>query len=353
MDIIANPASKPQKDAQRKDASACRVALLGFGTVGRAVAKILCERGDSSLQLSHIFNRNIQRKKQDWVPAQVIWTEDVDSVLNSDADIVIELIGGLSPAEQIVRRALEAGKSVVTANKQLIARCGPDLLWLAADHGAQLEFGASVAGGVPVLPALRTGLCGDRLHGIAGILNGTCNYILSRIENARVPFSEALEEAQAKGYAEADASEDLDGGDARAKLTILALAGLHTRVAPESVRARTIRSVDVVDFDYAAELGCTIRQISRAELKGDTLFADVGPCLVPADSPFGRVQRNLNLVLTSGQYGGDMAFLGAGAGGDPTAVAVVSDVMFVAESFARDNGAVASYVSTPSNLWRL
>ncbi|MGC2473460.1 MAG: homoserine dehydrogenase [Candidatus Sulfotelmatobacter sp.] len=348
MDIIANPASKPQKDAQRKDASACRVALLGFGTVGRAVAKILCERGDSSLQLSHIFNRNIQRKKQDWVPAQVIWTEDVDSVLNSDADIVIELIGGLSPAEQIVRRALEAGKSVVTANKQLIARCGPDLLWLAADHGAQLEFGASVAGGVPVLPALRTGLCGDRLHGIAGILNGTCNYILSRIENARVPFSEALEEAQAKGYAEADASEDLDGGDARAKLTILALAGLHTRVAPESVRARTIRSVDVVDFDYAAELGCTIRQISRAELKGDTLFADVGPCLVPADSPFGRVQRNLNLVLTSGHYGGDMAFLGAGAGGDPTAVAVVSDVMFVAESFARDHGAVASYVSTPT-----
>lgn len=349
MDTIANPASKPQKDAkQRKAPRACRVALLGFGTVGRAVAKMLCERGDSSIQLSHIFNRNVQRKKQDWVPAQVIWTEDVDSVLNSEADIVIELIGGLSPAEQIVRRALESGKSVVTANKQLIARCGPDLLRVAATHGAQLEFGASVAGGVPVLPALRTGLCGDRLHGIAGILNGTCNYILSRIENARVPFSEALEEAQAKGYAEADASEDLDGGDARAKLTILALAGLHTRVAPESVRARTIRSVDAVDFDYAAQLGCTIRQISRAELKGDTLFADVGPCLVPADSPFGRVQRNLNLVLTSGQYGGDMAFLGAGAGGDPTAVAVVSDVMFVAESFARDKGNVASNVSTPS-----
>ena len=148
-----------------------------------------------------------------------------------------------------------------------------------------------------------------------------------------IPFSEALEEAQARGYAEADASEDLDGGDARAKLAILALAGLHTRVAPESIRARTIRPVDAVDFDYAAELGCTIRQISRADLKGDTLFADVGPCLVPTDSPFGRVQRNLNLVLTSGQYGGDMAFLGAGAGGDPTAVAVVSDVMFVAEGW--------------------
>ena len=191
-----------------------------------------------------------------------------------------------------------------------------------------------MAGGVPVLPALRTGLCGDRLHGIAGILNGTCNYILSRIENARIPFSEALEEAQARGYAEADASEDLDGGDARAKLAILALSGLHARVEPESVRARTIRAIDAVDFDYAAELGCTIRQISRADLKNNTLFADVGPCLVSTDSPFGRVQRNLNLVLTSGQYGGDMAFLGAGAGGDPTAVAVVSDLMFVAQSLA-------------------
>jgi homoserine dehydrogenase len=233
-----------------------------------------------------------------------------------------------------VRGALKAGKSVVTANKQLIARHGPDLLQLASANGCQLEFGASVAGGVPVLPALRTGLCGDRLHGIAGILNGTSNYILSRIETDRIPFSEALEEAQARGYAEADASEDLDGGDARAKLSILALAGLHVRVSPEDIRARTIRPIDAVDFDYAAELGCTIRQISRAELKEATLFADVGPSLVPTSSPFGRVQKNLNLVLTSGEYGGDMAFLGAGAGGDPTAVAVVSDLMFVAESLA-------------------
>jgi homoserine dehydrogenase len=302
--------------------------------VGRAVAKILCESGDKSLRLTHICNRNVERKKQTWVPADVVWTDDVASLLSSDVDVVIELIGGLNPAEQIVRSALEAGKSVVTANKQLIARHGPDLLELAAKKGVRLEFGASVAGGVPVLPALRTGLSGDRLHGISGILNGTCNYILSRIENARIPFSEALEEAQARGYAEADASEDLDGGDARAKLAILALAGLHTRVEPESVRARTIRPLDAVDFDYAAQLGCTIRQISRADLKGDTLFAEVGPCLVRSDSPFGRVQRNLNLVLTSGQYGGDMAFLGAGAGGDPTAVAVVSDVKFVAESLS-------------------
>jgi len=345
----APSSTKPATGGNSGRTAGRRVALIGFGTVGSAVAKILSEHPSPVLRLTHICNRNFERKKQPWVPADVLWTDNVDSVLESDVDIVIELIGGLNPAEHIVRRALESGKSVVTANKQLIARHGPDLLELAAKHRCQLEFGASVAGGVPVLPALRTGLCGDRLHGIAGILNGTCNYILSRIENARIPFSEALEEAQARGYAEADASEDLDGGDARAKLAILALAGLHARVAPESIRARTIRPVDAVDFDYAAQLGCTIRQISRADLNAnatDTLLAEVGPCLVPSNSPFGRVQRNLNLVLTSGQYGGDMAFLGAGAGGDPTAVAVVSDLMFVAQGSAA-SGDGAGPVFTP------
>ncbi len=343
-------ASSPSQ-SDRESGSACRVALIGFGTVGGAVAKILCESANGPVRLAYICNRNVERKKQPWVPSDVVWTDDIDTILKSDVDIVIELIGGLEPAGAIVRRALESGKSVVTANKQLIARKGSELLQLAASKGCHIEFGASVAGGVPVLPALRTGLCGDRLHGIAGILNGTCNYILSRIENARIPFSEALEEAQAKGYAEADASEDLDGGDARAKLAILALAGLGVRVAPESIRTRTIRTVDAVDFDYAAELGSTIRQVSRADLKGNTLFAEVGPCVVPAGSPFGRVQRNLNLVLTSGKYGGDMAFLGAGAGGDPTAVAVVSDLMFVAQSRGRktETGgqSAATTTSTP------
>jgi homoserine dehydrogenase len=351
---ISKPAAKAGANQRPERNSAARVALIGFGTVGRAVTRILCENADSSLRLTHICNRNVERKKQSWVPNSVIWTDDIEAVLKSDVDIVIELIGGLDPAGKIVRSALQSGKSVVTANKQLIARHGSDLLQLARSKGCQIEFGASVAGGVPVLPALRAGLSGDRLYGIAGILNGTCNYILSRIESSRIPFSEALEEAQARGYAEADASEDLDGGDARAKLAILALAGLHTRVAPESIRARTIRAIDAVDFDYAAELGCTIRQISRAVLKDDgkekILFAEVGPCLVPTESPFGRVQRNLNLVLTSGQYGGDMAFLGAGAGGDPTAVAVVSDVMFVAQNLSSGAGKrdVASYVSTPA-----
>ena len=346
--LTKNPSDAKSRSKSSREKSLCKVALVGFGTVGRSVAKILCEGGNRSMRLTHICNRNVIRKKQSWVPADVVWTEDFQAVLNSDAEIVIELIGGLNPAEQMVRSALQAGKSVVTANKQMIARCGTELLQLAAENGCHLEFGASVAGGVPVLPALRTGLCGDQLHGIAGILNGTCNYILSRIENARIPFSEALEEAQARGYAEADASEDLDGGDARAKLAILALAGLQTHVTPETIRARTIRTIDAVDFDYAAELECTIRQISRADLKNDTLYAEVGPSLVPTASPFGRVQANQNLVLTSGKFGGDVAFQGAGAGGDPTAVAVVSDLLFVAETLAAGaSRSAVSHVSSP------
>jgi homoserine dehydrogenase len=322
------------KSAHQDPSESCRVALVGFGTVGQAVARILCENRNPALRLTHICNRNFARKKQPWVPAEVVWTDDFHTILSSDADVVIELVGGLAPAEELVRGALMAGKSVVTANKQLIARRGPELLRLANSQNCQLEFGASVAGGVPVLPALRSGLCGDSLHGISGILNGTCNYILSRIESARIPFSEALEEAQARGYAEADASEDLDGGDARAKLTILALAGLQVRVLPEDIRARSIRAVDAIDFDYAADLGCTIRQISRAELKQEALFAEVGPSVVRTSSPFGRVQNNQNLVSTSGEHAGDMVFLGAGAGGEPTAVAVISDLMFVAQSLS-------------------
>ena len=320
----------------------CRVALAGFGTVGRSATRILCSGLHPGLRLTHIFNRNVARKKQDWVPGDVIWTENFGDLLASGVDIVVELMGGLHPAGDMLRTALRAGKSVVTANKQLIAREGPELMELASSCGARLEYGASVAGGIPILPALRTGLCGDQLHTIAGILNGTCNYILSRVEAARIPFSEALEEAQARGFAEADASEDLDGGDARAKLVILALAGLNAYITPESVHARTIRTIDAVDFDYASDMGCTIRQVSRAEIQSDALLAEVGPALVTVGSPFGRTRSNQNLVLTRGEFAGEMAFLGAGAGGDPTAVAVVSDVLSLSRSLPAQSTSAAS-----------
>ena len=325
-------------------AQICNVALVGFGTVGSSVAKILCERSNTHLRLTHVLNRNVARKKVDWLPSSVQWTEKIDDILSSNADIVVEVMGGLEPTEDWIRRALTSGKSVVTANKQLIAHCGPELIGLARQMKRQIQFGASVAGGVPVISGLHEGLAGDELFKICGILNGTCNYILSQIESNGIPFATALREAQKLGFAEADPTEDIDGLDARAKLAILARVGLHCNVRPESIVARSISAIDAVDFEYANQLGCTIRQISWAELKtelstkpntkpqGEELFAAVQPALVELSSPLARVEGSQNLVMATGTYGGQTVFGGHGAGGHPTAVAVVSDILAIARS---------------------
>jgi len=315
---------------------------MGFGTVGSSVAKILCQRSNTHLRLTHVLNRNVARKKVDWLPASVQWTENIDDILSSDADIVVEVMGGLQPTEDWIRRALQSGKSVVTANKQLIAHCGPELIVLARQKNQQIQFGASVAGGVPVISGLHEGLAGDELFKIRGILNGTCNYILSQIEANGIPFATALREAQKLGFAEADPTEDIEGLDARAKLAILARVGLHCYVQPESIMARSIAPIDTVDFEYANQLGCTIRQISWAELKtapkteshnkDNELFAAVRPALVELSSPLARVEGSQNLVVATGTYGGETVFGGHGAGGHPTAVAVVSDILAIARS---------------------
>ncbi len=306
-----------------------KVALAGFGTVGRSVAKIIVERTGSPLRLTHILNRNVARKKVDWLPPDVVWSENIDDILSSDADIMVEVIGGLQPTEDWVRRALASGKSVVTANKQLIAHCGSELIALARSMNRQIEFGASVAGGVPIISGLHQGLAGDKLFKICGILNGTCNYILTQIESNGIPFTTALREAQKLGFAEADPTEDIDGLDARAKLAILVRVGLRCKIAASCIVAQSISAIDTIDFEYAHQLGCTIRQISRAELKGDTLFAAVQPSLVQLSSPLARVEGSQNLVMATGTYGGETVFGGHGAGGNPTAVAVVSDILAI------------------------
>ncbi|MEI9969579.1 MAG: homoserine dehydrogenase [Terracidiphilus sp.] len=197
-----------------------RIAIFGFGTVGSSAARILIESKPAGLELTHIFNRKVARKQVDWLPASVVWSEDADAVLASDVDVIVELAGGLDPAGSWVRRALEAGKSVVTANKKLIAYHGIDLERLAAAKGGHLKYGAAVAGGIPVIPGLEQGMAGDRIERIEGILNGTCNFILSKMEEG-AEYAAVLTEAQAKGYAEADPTEDVGGFDARAKLAIL------------------------------------------------------------------------------------------------------------------------------------
>jgi len=329
---MPRPSKPDSTNHEATVAPICKVALIGFGTVGSSVAKILCERSNTHLRLTHVCNRNVARKKVDWLPPEVVWTENIDDVLSSDVDIVVEVMGGLHPTEDWIRRALASHKSVVTANKQLIAHCGPELIGMARRLHQHIEFGASVAGGVPVISGLHQGLAGDQLFKICGILNGTCNYILSQIESNGVPFATALREAQKLGFAEADPTEDIDGFDARAKITILARLGLHCDVAAANIVARTISAIDTVDFEYAGQLGHTIRQISRAELKDDVLYASVGPALVELNSPLARVEGSQNLVIATGVYGGETVFGGHGAGGHPTAVAVVSDILAIARA---------------------
>ena len=338
-DHVSEPAEKPKT---------CKVALLGFGTVGSSVAQILAERAPDRLRLVQIFNRNVGRKRVDSLPSNVRWTEDINDVLSSDVDVVVEVLGGIEPAKTFVCQALSAGKSVVTANKQLIAKHGHELIELARRTKVHIAFGASVAGGVPVISGLREGLAGDELFKIYGILNGTCNYILTRIESARVSFADALAEAQKLGFAEADPTDDVDGFDARAKLAILARVGLRSNALPESIVCRSISPIEAVDFEYASQLGFTNRQVSWAELKNNLLFASVQPALVPLSSPLARVEGGQNLVMATGKFGGETVFAGHGAGGHPTAVAVVSDIIAIAGHEGGMNGFAHPQEITPT-----
>jgi homoserine dehydrogenase len=329
--------AKKQSAKSVKTAAPVKVALLGFGTVGSSVAKVLGLSKFPAVQITHIYNRNVERKRTSpnakYVASSVIWTEDIEVILRSNVDIVIELMGGLNPVEGWLRRAIIAGKSIVTANKQLIAYSGASLFRLAEKHGVQIFHGAAVAGGVPVIPGMLQGLGGEEVTRLSGIVNGTCNYILSRMESG-AEYATVLADAQQLGYAEANPSADVDGFDARAKLCILSRIAMHAELDPDAVTTQTISTVEAVDFAYAKELGCTIRQISRAQFSRETdkvVHARVAPMLVPLASPIAWSHGTQNMVVVSGRFGGDVVFSGHGAGGEPTAVAVVSDLLAVAQ----------------------
>ncbi len=330
-----------------------RIGLIGFGTVGRSVAKILAQDASGPLLLTHICNRNIEKKKIAGLASQIRWTSDPDDVIGSDVDVVVELAGGIEPAGEWVRKALRKGKSVVTANKLLISESGPELVDLARKAGKRLEFGASVAGGIPAIIGIQEGLAGDRLYKIAGILNGTCNFILTKMESTGASFADALKEAQELGYAEADPSADVDGIDARAKLVILTQAGLRLRVRSEQIAARSIAPIESADFMYARELDCTIRQISLAlkdATAGVRLAAAVQPALIPEASLMAHAQGSQNIVAVTGEFGGRMIFSGYGAGGDPTAVAVISDLYAIARSTGAPREALPGAAETPDSV---
>jgi homoserine dehydrogenase len=348
-------AQSPEPKAQSRESRAerpLRIALLGFGTVGASVARILVERPElaNRLQLTHVFNRGVTRKRADWVPSSVVWTDSFDDVLSGRPDVVVEVVGGVTPAYEWVSKSIEQGTAVVTANKMLLAAHGPELLKAASRKGVRLRFEAAVGGGVPLIHGVREGLAGDSLTGVAGILNGTCNYILSRMSATGEAMDIVLADAQRLGYAEADPTADVDGFDAAAKLVVLAGIAFHRHLGMPEVPRRSIRPLASADFRYAARLGCTIRQVSTVQATDGGFYGSVGPALVPQGSSFGRNEGANNVVTIYGKYGGESSFSGAGAGGPATAVAVVSDLLALTQG-GRQNEAEewspASFVAPP------
>jgi homoserine dehydrogenase len=331
-----------------------KVALLGLGTVGSGVVKVLethgaemQERVGCRLVLHRVADADLTRPREGIDLARLPLVADADQVLDDPAvQIVIELVGGLEPARTFIRKALQRGKHVVTANKALLAHHGPELFEEARRHGVMLGFEAAVAGGIPLIRAVKEGLAANRILSAFGILNGTCNYILSKMTDEGLDFSLVLKEAQAKGYAEADPSLDIEGLDSAHKLQILASLAFRTTVALPDIYTEGITAVTQEDVVNAAELGYRIKLLAIAKASDGTLEARVHPTMIPAGSPLAAVSGVFNAVFITGDNVGDLMFYGRGAGQLPTASAIWSDVLDIARRVRRD--APALDVELPS-----
>jgi len=314
-----------------------RVALAGLGTVGGGVIRLLdanrdliARRAGRGIEIVAISARD--RSKDRGVDlSRFDWVDDTTALARSDADVVVELIGGSDgPALTLARATLGAGKAFVTANKAMLAHHGLELGEATEAAGVALKFEAAVAGGIPVIKGLREGAAANEIARVYGILNGTCNFILSKMEAEGRDFAEVLAEAQALGYAEADPSFDIDGVDAAHKLSILASIAFGTRPAFGDVAASGIRHLLGADIAEAAALGYRVRLLGLAEAGPNGLFQRVHPHLVPLDHPLAHVTGSLNAVVAEGNFVGRLLFQGAGAGDGPTASAVVADLIDIA-----------------------
>lgn len=312
-----------------------KLGIIGLGNVGSGTLKILTENGAQiadklgfPLEVAAVCARGFEGKT---IPVAARQSTDWRDVVNDpDVHVVAELVGGTTVAREIVETALESGKSVVTANKELMALCGPELWEKAIQKGVNLAMEASVAGGIPIHTVLREGISGDRIVALYGILNGTSNYILTEIENSGAAFDDVLAEAQRLGYAEADPTADVDGFDARSKLAILSALAFGQKIEAKNIFTMGIRRITPIDFEYAHTLKHTIRLVCGARLTPEGLILSVRPALIPQSTILASVKGAYNAVWVRGKYGQDTFYYGRGAGPEPTGVAVVSDLMRVA-----------------------
>jgi homoserine dehydrogenase len=318
-----------------------KVALLGAGVVGSEVARLLVEQSDdlaarigAPLQLVGIGVRRLDVERGRWIDPELL-TDDLTSLVTaSGADIVVEVMGGIEPARQLLLDAFAGGASVVTANKALLAQHGAELHQACDAAGADLYFEASVAGAIPLLRPLRESLVGDQVQRVLGIVNGTTNFILTRMDESGASFEDALAEAQALGYAEADPTADVEGHDAAAKAAIIASLAFHSRVTLDDVYCEGISGITASDVAAAHEMGHVVKLLAVAERSegGQGINVRVHPAMVPRQHPLAAVREAYNAVFVESEAAGRLMFYGPGAGGAPTASAVVGDIVAVARN---------------------
>ena len=320
-------------------AAPLRVALLGCGTVGSEVVRLLSSNaGDlaarvgAPLELAGIAVRRLGKARDLPVDDALFTTDAAGLVAREDIDLVVEVVGGIEPARSWILAALRAGKGVVTANKALLAEDGATLYDAAERGGADLYYEASVAGAIPILRPLRESIAGDNVRRVMGIVNGTTNYILTRMDEVGMGFGEALDEATALGYAEADPTADIEGFDAAAKAAILAGLAFHTRVVAADVHREGISEVTAADIASAKAMGCVVKLLAIAERDGAGVGVRVHPAMIPRSHPLASVREAYNAVFVEADSAGQLMFYGRGAGGSPTASAVLGDLVAVARN---------------------
>jgi len=319
-------------NAERKS---LRVGMLGCGVVGSEIARLLVANADdlaarsgAKLELVKVAVRDLNRKN---IAKELLTTDPASVVKDPNIDLIIEVIGGIEPARGLILAALESGKSVVTANKALLAKHGGELFAAADKFGADLYYEAAVAGAIPILRPLRESLVGDHIQKIMGIVNGTTNFILTKMDESGAAFGDALAEAQALGFAEADPTADVEGFDAAAKAAILASLAFHSRVTGDDVYREGITKITSTDVAVARSLDLVIKLLAIAELNSDgQISVRVHPTLISRNHPLAAVRESFNAVFVEAEAAGALMFYGRGAGGTPTASAVLGDLVAVA-----------------------
>lgn len=319
--------------------SEIKIGLLGCGIVGTGVWKVLLdnreqirEKTGHTVTISSILVRSLSKVRPAEIPSELFTTSIEDILEDPDISVVVELMGGIEPAREWVEKAIRAGKHIVTANKALMASYGLELFTSAHEQGVQLRFEGSVGGGIPVIAAMTESLAANRFEQVTGIINGTTNYILTKMTQEGLSFGDALTRAQQKGYAEADPTSDIDGEDAAFKLAILASIAFETRILPQAVPCEGIRRISTTEIEYAKRLGYVIKLLATAKRTDAGLVLHVHPALVPQSHPLASVSNEFNALFIRGDAVGEIMLYGKGAGSMPTASAVVGDILYILQA---------------------